>query len=57
MMKVSLCCSFQLMLITESHDDDHGLLTMYDSTNDILIALEKKTILLPGYFRTIIEFS
>lgn len=43
------------MLITESHDD--GLLTMYDSTNDILIALEKKTILLPGYFRTIIEFS
>lgn len=29
------------MLITESHDDDHGLLTMYDSTNDILIALEK----------------
>lgn len=46
------------MLITESHDDDHGLLTIYDSTNDILIALEKKpTILLPGYFRTIIEFS
>lgn len=32
------------MLITESHDDDHGLLTMYDSTNDILIALEKKNL-------------
>lgn len=45
------------MLITESHDDDHGLLTMYDSTNDILLLLKKNTILLPGYFRTIIEFS
>lgn len=32
------------MLITESHDDDHGLLTMYDSTNDILIALKKKKL-------------
>lgn len=35
------------MLITESHDDDHGLLTMYDSTNDILIALEKKLFCYP----------
>lgn len=32
------------MLNTESLDDDHGLLMMYEETNDILIALLKINI-------------